>query len=173
MTIWKHGNYAFKEPSFQDGDTVEDGNYCQLQPNTEICKNIKNIIINGGNFVNVKPQSAWTINGGNWVQKEFCTHQHPNFINRGLTPCAENCSHRQGENKQWVDIDEKEYIQIKEEELKANTLVSSVKIEKTVDLNEITQQKFQKEIYIYEDIVIKKGSSVKKALLSAQITESN
>ena len=159
------GNWSFKEPPFKDGDVVEGGNFSQLVPDTEICKAVKNLIVNGGNFVNCKPQPTWVINGGNWCQKSFCSHEHPELVKRGLPICAENCSHRDGDIKQWVEIEEDEY---REEKNSISPDKAPVRVADTKDADDVVTQKFEKQVYVYEDAVVKVGSEVKMAQKEAK-----
>lgn len=87
-------NYSFQDPgdAIPDGSTINSGNFSQLQPNTEILKG-KALIINGGNWSNVKKQPEWTINGGNWTQIDRCSHRHPWMVARGLPECPIECRH--------------------------------------------------------------------------------
>lgn len=71
MTTYSYENWSLREPPFQDGDVVSDGNFSQDHPGTEICKSIKELTILGGNFTNCVAQPTWTINGGNWSQVDF------------------------------------------------------------------------------------------------------
>src|SRR3989304_5820059 len=109
MAIITQGNWSFQEPPLKDGDIIEGGNYTQLLPDSEICKDVKDLIIKGGNFVNCKPQPTWKITGGNWCQKSFCSHEHPGWVKDGLPICPENCAHRKGDTKQEVVIGVEEY----------------------------------------------------------------
>lgn len=148
MAVWKSGNWSFAEPPFADGDTVKGGNCSQLLPNTEICKTVKNLTITGGNFCNCKPQPTWTITGGNWCQKSFCSHEHPEWVARGLPVCAEDCLHRDGAVKQWVDIPEDEYRREK------NSVAAdkpAAQVLKAVDADGVTVQRFQKSVFVYRD----------------------
>jgi len=81
------GNYSFKEPPFEDGDTVEGGNYTQLRPGTEICKSVTGLTILGGNFVNCVPPPGWKCEGGNWCQKDFCSHASPHLVVDATKAC--------------------------------------------------------------------------------------
>lgn len=149
MTVWKSGNSHFKEPPFKDGDVVEGGNWSQLIPGTQISKDIKNLTIRGGNFVNCIPQPTWIVEGGNWCQKGRCSHQHPNWIRHGLPICAEDCAHRVGTIKQWVPVDEREYVDI------ATSLEPgqpSIRKHETRDAQNIVRTTFEKEVYVYKDI---------------------
>ena len=87
-------NYSFQNPydDIQDGAVINDGNFSQIYPDTEILQG-KTLTINGGNWTNVKQQPEWTINGGNWTQINFCSHLHSNLIPKGLVECVDNCIH--------------------------------------------------------------------------------
>ena len=157
--IWTSGNFSFSAPPFQDGDTVTGGNYSQMKPNTEICASVEKLIILGGNFTNCKPQPTWTVIGGNWCQKSFCSHEHPEWVKRGLPVCKEDCTHRADSKKLWVDVDEAEYRQEK------NSLSAdkpSVQVVKDVDADGVTVQRFQKSVYVYADANL--GSNKPKAV---------
>ena len=112
MATLTHGNYSFSEPPFKDGDVVQPApgqavNCRQLYPDTEICKDVKTLTIYNGDFVNCKPQPTWIVLGGNWRQVDYCSHDNPGLVAKGLTPCAEDCSHRTGDPV-WVDVSEEE-----------------------------------------------------------------
>ena len=92
--IYARGNYSLKEPPFQDGDTITGGNCSQLLPGTEICKDIKNLTITGGNFTNCKRQISWTVTGGNWAQFERCSNINPELVELGFPECEADCNHR-------------------------------------------------------------------------------
>lgn len=121
--VHKHGNFAFKEPPFKDNDVVEGGNYCQLRPGTEICKDVVNLTIHNGAFTNCKPQPSWVIKGGNWCQWDFCTHERPEFMTiekdpdtgeaTGLRRCPIDCRHRRFIEKQWQNITERQFRRFK------------------------------------------------------------
>lgn len=87
-------NFA-KNPinEFKNEDIINSGNFSQIYPNTEILVGLT-LTINGGNWVNVKPQPGWTINGGNWAQISRCSHLHPaTWFEHGLIECALDCQH--------------------------------------------------------------------------------
>ncbi|KKN89739.1 hypothetical protein LCGC14_0235850 [marine sediment metagenome] len=149
MATIKRGNLSFKEPPFKEGDRVTGGNYTQARSGTEICKDVKYVTVDAGNFVNCVAPLSWTVNGGNWSQKSFCGHEHPSWVKQSIVPaCAEDCKHRIGTKKQWVDVDEKEY---REEKNSLEPTSPSVRVVKVVDADGVTTQEFQKEVYIYED----------------------
>ena len=94
MATIERGNWSFRDPGddISDGSTINGGNFSQTAPDTAIMAG-KMLTINGGNFTNVRKDTNWTINGGNWTQKLLCSHLHPEWIQFGLEECAENCSH--------------------------------------------------------------------------------
>ena len=95
-------NYSFQDPDLPNGSVINSGNFTQLLPNTEILKG-KTLVINGGNFTNVKKQPEWTVTGGNWTQIDRCSHRHPEWISKGLSECVLECSHMT--SKDVIEID--------------------------------------------------------------------
>ena len=85
-------NYSYQDPDIPNGTVIEQGNFTQLLPETEIMVG-KTLTINDGNFTNVKRQPEWTVNGGTWFQVDGCTNLDPRLITLGQTPCEENCRH--------------------------------------------------------------------------------
>lgn len=88
------GNWSFRDPQddIPNGSIIEAGNFYQFSPGTIILSG-KELTINGGNWVNVRPDPLWTINGGNWSQISFCTNINSQLIDKGLKACEENCEH--------------------------------------------------------------------------------
>lgn len=98
-------NYFFTDPidDFENGDVINNGNFSQLHPGTEILVG-KTLVINGGNWINVKAQPEWVIDGGNWAQIDRCSHLHPEFVEKhGLVECVTECKHMV--NKTEIVID--------------------------------------------------------------------
>ena len=85
-------NYSFQDPDLPDGSVINSGNFTQLEPNTEIMVG-KTLVINGGNFTNVRKQPEWTVNGGNFTQVSRCSNLHPDWLDNGLSECVVECSH--------------------------------------------------------------------------------
>ena len=86
---------AFRDPTPQEvpaGSVIRGGQFRQHTPGTPIMAG-RALTIRGGNFQNVAKDAAWTIEGGNWGQKNLCTNLQPYLVDKGLTECAENCSH--------------------------------------------------------------------------------
>jgi len=90
----QRGNWSMRDPGddIPDGSIINGGNFSQHTPETVIMAD-KPLIINGGNFVNVAKDPAWTVNGGNWTQISRCSHLHPGWVAKGLSECAEDCDH--------------------------------------------------------------------------------
>jgi len=93
--IIQDGQFSYRDPAgrVHDGDTIVTGNYCQAAPGTEILRDVKDLTILGGNWVNVRAQPSWAIKGGNWMQVERCTNLHPELIALGVKACAKDCQH--------------------------------------------------------------------------------
>ena len=93
-------NYAFTTgkdlPTVKDGHTFEMCNFTQAVPNTEIFKGVTSLTFKKCNLVNCKiPADAVKINSLN-IQKEFCSNEHPDWIEKGLPDCgSETCKHYQ------------------------------------------------------------------------------
>lgn len=149
MADIKSGNWSFRDPGkdIPDGSVIYGGNFSQLAPGTVILAG-KKLTIRGGNWVNVKRDPLWIVEGGNWAQISRCSHVHPEWVARGLSPCAEDCEHRVGDEKQWVDIDEGEYRETRNS-LDVNR--PAVKTIDTTDADGIVSQRLQKQVYIYTD----------------------
>lgn len=101
-------NYIFKidmkrwgfKDNFDDNseEIVIDGvNLSQVLPNTLIFKKAKKIIIRkNNNLMNCKfPEGCEIITEGsaNRAQVDFCSHNHPKLIEKGLSVCGGNCRH--------------------------------------------------------------------------------
>jgi hypothetical protein len=86
-----YGNAFHQDPgdAIPDGSTILSGNFSQLVPDTPIMVG-KPLTIVGGNWVNVRQDAAWTIQGGNWNQISRCYHLHPKW-NLAVEPA--NCPH--------------------------------------------------------------------------------
>ena len=163
MAIIKSGNFSFKEPPFKDGDVVEGGNFTQLVPHTEICSKVTKLTINGGNFVNCRPQDGWILNGGNWCQVEFCTNERPELVERGLTTCAADCKHQSPEKVERV-VDEDEYRQKK---LEAKDITKPITdddlvVEKAVDADGVTVQVFKVSEHEHKSGLVSTGGRIRK-----------
>lgn len=147
MTIHKSGNYSFREPPFEDGDVIEGGNYAQIAPGTEICSDVTDLTIHGGNFMNCTPQPTWDVTGGNWSQKEFCANLHPELIEKGLPAEPEDCPHRSAQ-KEEVELSEDEVRDHK----KNGKPLPEYKAEKVKDKDDVDIVKHTVKKYVYKDV---------------------
>lgn len=88
-------NYCFKDLTENDvppGMVINEGNFSQLHPDTPIMAG-RPLTINGGLFINVRQDPAWTINGGNFSQVVRCSNVTPHILSRGFTACPIDCVH--------------------------------------------------------------------------------
>jgi hypothetical protein len=163
MADFASKDYAFQDPPFKDGDVIEGGNFTQLLPATEICKDVKTLTINGGNFVNCIPQPGWTINGGNWAQKGFCSHKLPGFVRHGLPECGDDCEHQSAE-KESERVTEEEYRNLKREaeDIQSPVEDKDLSVVKPVDADGVTLQEFRISRYGYTDTTVSGGGKIKK-----------
>jgi len=159
MKVYERIRWCHMDPPLQEGDVLIGCNLCQLAPGTEICAAVRDLTFRDCNCVNVKPQPTWTIEGGNWSQTEYCSHERPELIAKGLAKCAEDCKHRVGSEKHWVDIDEKEYREIT---ASLDPKKLPVQVVKVNDAAGVTQQTFQKSAYVYKNAVVAGGSATLK-----------
>jgi len=146
----RSGNWSFRDPGddIADGATVYSGNFMQLMPDTPILVG-KTITWRGGNLTNVRWDPNWVLEGSvNNYQVSRCSHLHPEWVERGLKPCAEDCKHRVGDKKQWVDTDEREYRAEKNSISPTKPLVRTVD---STDADGIVTQRLQKQVFVYED----------------------
>jgi hypothetical protein len=97
-------NCSFKDPKddFKDGDVITSGNFTQAVPDTPIMVGLK-LTIKDGNFVNVRKDPNWVIEGGNWMQVDRCTNLMPELIQAGVAACGPGCRHKTGEDQIVVD----------------------------------------------------------------------
>ena len=153
------GNYAFRadelNEQLNDGDTVI-GNCAQIESHTKIGwkdeKWLINLTFHNCNLDNCQvPPDAKLTGYSAGCQKEFCSHEHPGLVKRGLKQCAEDCVHRVSGEKQWVEIDEKEYKKEREKMRELDPTSIDVRITKQDDIDEITSQFYEKLVYIYKD----------------------
>lgn len=94
MNDVKRGNFAYRDPAAEidDGATIHTGNFGQVLPDTLIMVG-KPLVILGGNWTNVRKDPAWDVQGGLWVQMDFCSHLRPDLIDYGLSEEVEDCAH--------------------------------------------------------------------------------
>ena len=115
-----HGNWSFRDPvdEVHDGDTITGGNFSQLVAGTEILKGLR-LTITGGNWCNVKPQPEWTITGGSWAEFEYCAHESPRLVAKGLPAEIVACKHR-SPDRSWQRTDVERFKAVKDNALTAD-----------------------------------------------------
>jgi len=90
-------NYAFTTdkslPSAQNGQTFENCNFMQMAPNTTIFAGKTGLSFRKCNLVNCNVPADAQIDDCLHIHKSFCSHLHEKWIDKGLSECAENCSH--------------------------------------------------------------------------------
>jgi len=91
MTISKR-NFATKQPPpLADGDVVDRCNLAQAVAGTVLGNAAgRRITFRGCNLVNVAIDPAWTVEGCNTTQLDFCAWLHPDLA---LEVEPENCRH--------------------------------------------------------------------------------
>ena len=88
-------NFSFQtDIDFEDGSVINKANFTQANPNTVLTNLVgKNITFENCNMGNVNIDANWTIIGGGQIQIDRCTNLNPDYIDRGVVECVENCSH--------------------------------------------------------------------------------
>ena len=156
-------NYAFQDPPLHDGDIVHGGTFIQALPGTEIAKGVKVLTIEGGNWINVKPQPTWVIKGGNWAQKDFSPKKHAEWVKAGHLAAdpkdLEDVKHR-SKAKQWKEIQDHDYKKFVDDG-DAATMVAAGILRigtKVKDESGLTEQRAEVLEYDYEDIDLGRAS---------------
>lgn len=89
-------NYSFgikPIPSVENGHTFKGDNFLQLLPHTKICEGVTGLKFIKCNLTNCDIPPDAVTEGCRPYHIEFCSNSHPKFIEYGLTPCVQNCSH--------------------------------------------------------------------------------
>lgn len=146
--IHKKRNFSLAQPPCEAGDTFEACNLTQLRPDTEICGGLSGLTFRRCNLVNCKPPPDAAIEECNTAQISFCSHLHPEWMDKGLPACAVDCQHRQGATKRWVLIHEPELREIKQT---VDPKKPKLRITNTADADGVIDQRFEKEVWVYAD----------------------
>jgi hypothetical protein len=96
-------NAHFKQPQFEDGQVVEGWNLTQLNPHTKIGEGVKGLTFKNCNLLNCDvPKDAKVIDCLT-VQKDFCSHNHPDWVEKGIEACGEDCKHYKKTEEETID----------------------------------------------------------------------
>jgi len=88
MTVIRKQNYSFQQPTFQNGDVLDECNCSQKFPNTMFGANDMQYI--ECNLVNCQLGAGCSVVDCNQAQVDFCYWLHPDM---GLPVEPENCRH--------------------------------------------------------------------------------
>ena len=111
----RRGNFSFNpNPECENGDTFggviqykgkplqTSFNLTQLFPHTAVCVGKTGLILGVGNQTNCDfPDGT---QGAVARHMSFCSHEHPEWIARGLPECAEDCEHEIIEDRDTVEV---------------------------------------------------------------------
>ncbi len=87
------GNARFRQPPCEDGQEVREWNLTQLLPHTPIGAGVTGLRFVGCNLLNCEvPEDAEVVDCLT-IQKSFCSHLHPEWVELGLPECGEDCEH--------------------------------------------------------------------------------
>jgi hypothetical protein len=83
-------------PEVVNGHTFEMCNFAQREPHTAIFAGVTGLTFRNCNLINCDiPIDAIKIscNGGH---VSYCSHEHPNWVDKGLAECVQSCTHLTG-----------------------------------------------------------------------------
>ena len=85
-------------PNIVDGDVLDDSNLAQVVP-TLLFDGIKNLTFKNSNLLNVQldPDAGHVVDDCLWIEKDFCSNNHPEMVEWGLPQCDDNCKHKQAD----------------------------------------------------------------------------
>jgi len=86
-------NLIFIAPTLAAGDHIDACNLTQLNPHTVIASEVTGLVFTDCNLINCALPPDAQINRCNTAQISFCSHLHPDWIERGLPLCPEDCDH--------------------------------------------------------------------------------
>jgi len=90
-------NYAFTKnialPSVTNNHVFDGCNFSQAEPNTIIFAGVSGLTFRRCNLSNCQLPADAIIEDCLRIQKSFCSHIHPRWVDKGLPECDEDCSH--------------------------------------------------------------------------------
>jgi hypothetical protein len=85
----------------QAGDVIEGKNFMQLFPHTAI-PNVP-VVFRNCNLVNCDIPNGSMEEGCLHIQVDFCSHIHPELVERGLAECGAECRHMASKEEIVID----------------------------------------------------------------------
>ena len=83
-------NFAGKQITAKNGDTIEGMNLSQVLPHTKICEGIAGLTFKGCNLANCALPPDAVVVDCLQIQRDFCYHLH---LKKGLPVEEDNCRH--------------------------------------------------------------------------------
>jgi len=93
MTVHTNRNFSGQTPPCQDGDEFVSCNLSQYVPASDIFAGRTGMTFRRCNLVNVLIPDGCTVESCNTTQVSRCSWLHPEWVERGLPECQEDCSH--------------------------------------------------------------------------------
>lgn len=86
-----------------DGMVFVNCNFSQKEPHTAIFTGKTGLTFRNCNLVNCDIPADSVVEGGIRCHVSYCSHVHPQWVEKGLLECAENCSHVTGVDTITID----------------------------------------------------------------------
>lgn len=91
-------NYSWNKTSVdlpvpENGTIFSDTIFTRKEPHTPIFTGVTGLVFRDCNLTNCDLPEDAIVEGGIHCHISFCSHEHPKWIDKGLTQCVANCSH--------------------------------------------------------------------------------
>jgi hypothetical protein len=90
-------NYAWTTgralPDVENGTIFENENFSRRDPHTAIFAGKTGLVFKNCNLVNCDVPADATVQGGARGHVSRCSNIHPDWVEKGLTACSQNCTH--------------------------------------------------------------------------------
>lgn len=96
-------NYSFQQPIAENNQVFENANFSQVLPHTVVCAGITGLVFRNCNLLNCDVPADAVIESCLTVHKSFCSHLHPELIEKGLPECTTECQHMA--SKEPIEVD--------------------------------------------------------------------
>lgn len=90
-------------PDIENGHTFIGDNFCQLVAHTSLFEGKTGLSFIDCNCINCDMPLDSVFSHCNRAQVSFCTNLRPELIDKGLSPCSENCSHVVDTDTVYID----------------------------------------------------------------------